>query len=31
MRACSAMSGLPVNGDFEDGYGETPEDVAAIG
>ena len=24
-----AMSGLPVNGDFEDGYGEMPEDVAA--
>jgi 2-methylisocitrate lyase-like PEP mutase family enzyme len=23
------VSGLPVNGDFEDGYGETPEDVAA--
>ena len=23
------ISGLPVNGDFEDGYGETPEDVAA--
>ena len=23
------MSGLPVNGDFEDGYGEMPEDVAA--
>jgi 2-methylisocitrate lyase-like PEP mutase family enzyme len=22
------VSGLPVNGDFEDGYGETPEDVA---
>jgi len=22
------MSGLPVNGDFEDGYGETPDDVA---
>lgn len=22
-------SGLPVNGDFEDGYGEAPEDVAA--
>ncbi|GAB1818935.1 isocitrate lyase/PEP mutase family protein [Herbidospora sp. RD11066] len=22
-------SGLPVNGDFEDGYGETPDDVAA--
>jgi 2-methylisocitrate lyase-like PEP mutase family enzyme len=23
------VSGLPVNGDFEDGYGQTPEDVAA--
>jgi 2-methylisocitrate lyase-like PEP mutase family enzyme len=23
------VSGLPVNGDFEDGYGDTPEDVAA--
>jgi 2-methylisocitrate lyase-like PEP mutase family enzyme len=23
------MTGLPVNGDFEDGYGEGPEDVAA--
>lgn len=22
------VSGLPVNGDFEDGYGETPQDVA---
>jgi 2-methylisocitrate lyase-like PEP mutase family enzyme len=22
------VTGLPVNGDFEDGYGETPEDVA---
>ena len=22
------LTGLPVNGDFEDGYGETPEDVA---
>lgn len=22
------VSGLPVNGDFEDGYGDTPEDVA---
>lgn len=22
------FSGLPVNGDFEDGYGETPDDVA---
>jgi 2-methylisocitrate lyase-like PEP mutase family enzyme len=25
----AAVSKLPVNGDFEDGYGETPEDVAA--
>ena len=24
-----AMSGLPINGDFEDGYGEGPDDVAA--
>ena len=23
-----ALTGLPINGDFEDGYGETPEDVA---
>ena len=23
------MTGLPVNGDFEDGYGDTPDDVAA--
>src|ERR1700728_2748497 len=23
------VAGLPVNGDFEDGYGSTPEDVAA--
>jgi 2-methylisocitrate lyase-like PEP mutase family enzyme len=23
------VGGLPVNGDFEDGYGETPDDVAA--
>jgi 2-methylisocitrate lyase-like PEP mutase family enzyme len=23
------VGGLPVNGDFEDGYGESPEDVAA--
>ena len=22
------VSGLPVNGDFEDGYGDTPDDVA---
>lgn len=25
----TSVSGLPVNGDFEDGYGETPNDVAA--
>ena len=24
-----AVSNLPINGDFEDGYGETPHDVAA--
>lgn len=24
----NAVSDLPINGDFEDGYGETPEDVA---
>src|ERR1700748_1279084 len=24
-----AVSDLPINGDFEDGYGETPGDVAA--
>ena len=23
------VGGLPVNGDFEDGYGKTPDDVAA--
>jgi 2-methylisocitrate lyase-like PEP mutase family enzyme len=23
------MTGLPINGDFEDGYGETPDDVGA--
>jgi 2-methylisocitrate lyase-like PEP mutase family enzyme len=23
------LTGLPVNGDFEDGYGDTPQDVAA--
>lgn len=23
------LTGLPLNGDFEDGYGDTPEDVAA--
>jgi 2-methylisocitrate lyase-like PEP mutase family enzyme len=27
-RLLSSASGLPVNGDFEDGYGATPEDVA---
>src|ERR1700750_1492436 len=25
----TSVSGLPINGDFEDGYGETPEDVGA--
>lgn len=25
----NAVSNLPINGDFEDGYGETPDDVAA--
>ncbi|GAB3393287.1 isocitrate lyase/phosphoenolpyruvate mutase family protein [Humibacter soli] len=25
----TSASGLPINGDFEDGYGTTPEDVAA--
>lgn len=25
----TSASGLPVNGDFEDGYGETPDDVRA--
>ncbi|MEV0159655.1 isocitrate lyase/PEP mutase family protein [Nonomuraea fuscirosea] len=25
----TSMSGLPINGDFEDGYGENPEDVRA--
>jgi 2-methylisocitrate lyase-like PEP mutase family enzyme len=25
----NSVSGLPINGDFEDGYGETPDDVAA--
>lgn len=24
----AGLTGLPVNGDFEDGYGDTPEDVA---
>ncbi|RKN32393.1 isocitrate lyase/PEP mutase family protein [Micromonospora musae] len=24
----TSVSGLPINGDFEDGYGKTPEDVA---
>jgi 2-methylisocitrate lyase-like PEP mutase family enzyme len=27
-RLITTISGLPVNGDFEDGYGETPDDVA---
>ncbi|WP_433559242.1 isocitrate lyase/PEP mutase family protein [Pseudonocardia xinjiangensis] len=25
----TSVSGLPINGDFEDGYGETPDDVRA--
>ncbi|WP_101952388.1 isocitrate lyase/phosphoenolpyruvate mutase family protein [Mycobacterium sp. 3519A] len=25
----TSVSGLPINGDFEDGYGETPQDVRA--
>src|SRR6185437_8306516 len=25
----TSTSGLPINGDFEDGYGATPDDVAA--
>lgn len=25
----TSVSGLPINGDFEDGYGQTPEDVSA--
>lgn len=28
-RLLARVSGLPVNGDFEDGYGRTPPDVAA--
>lgn len=28
-RLLAAAAKLPVNGDFEDGYGETPDDVAA--
>lgn len=28
-RLLDRISGLPINGDFEDGYGEKPEDVAA--
>ena len=28
-RLLGSMSGLPINGDFEDGYGERPDDVAA--
>ncbi|MEO7363332.1 MAG: isocitrate lyase/phosphoenolpyruvate mutase family protein [Gemmatimonadaceae bacterium] len=27
-RLITQVTGLPVNGDFEDGYGESPEDVA---
>jgi 2-methylisocitrate lyase-like PEP mutase family enzyme len=27
-RLLAEITGLPVNGDFEDGYGETPDDVA---
>lgn len=27
-RLLADVSGLPINGDFEDGYGETPDDVA---
>jgi 2-methylisocitrate lyase-like PEP mutase family enzyme len=28
-RLLGDIGGLPINGDFEDGYGESPEDVAA--
>lgn len=28
-RPLGRLTGLPINGDFEDGYGDTPEDVAA--
>ncbi|MGX1543986.1 isocitrate lyase/PEP mutase family protein [Streptomyces adustus] len=28
-RLLARLTGLPVNGDFEDGYGDMPEDVAA--
>jgi 2-methylisocitrate lyase-like PEP mutase family enzyme len=28
-RLLAQVSGLPINGDFEDGYGDTPDDVAA--
>jgi 2-methylisocitrate lyase-like PEP mutase family enzyme len=28
-RLLTTVTGLPVNGDFEDGYGESPDDVAA--
>jgi 2-methylisocitrate lyase-like PEP mutase family enzyme len=28
-RLLGTMSGLPINGDFEDGYGDRPDDVAA--
>jgi 2-methylisocitrate lyase-like PEP mutase family enzyme len=27
-RLLGRLTGLPINGDFEDGYGDTPEDVA---
>ncbi|MEW1773663.1 isocitrate lyase/phosphoenolpyruvate mutase family protein [Streptomyces sp. NPDC086777] len=27
-RLLGSLTGLPVNGDFEDGYGDTPQDVA---
>src|SRR5258708_27388737 len=28
-RLLGRLSGLPVNGDFDDGYADTPQDVAA--
>jgi 2-methylisocitrate lyase-like PEP mutase family enzyme len=28
-RLIGRLTGLPVNGNFEDGYGDTPDDVAA--
>src|ERR1700753_1170359 len=28
-RLLTRLSGLPINGDFEDGYGDMPKDVAA--